>query len=303
MYWQLQPRQPELPRYQYTQPGKTDYQPGGRACEPSILAAIRERRQAARERERCAEEAEKHRLQSDDLVQQTRAADAAQAQVGLAFYQNRLLLFGTIGGWLTLVAAAAAAIYARDAARAANKSLDHAKSVADDELRPWVKIAVQPEWALNDRGRLTISLEVTLTNLGRTPAQNVRVGCKTLTFPAINTGDLPDGLLVPESSMHSWPSILPNSDVSGQELMFLDWEDGSGPSNADGETPVRALYPLASVDVLYDVQPGKSGRTVGTFWIGPPDPDNPRHLGPLYSNSGHEIRILDSRPGAQSKIE
>lgn len=120
----LQPREPNLPAYEYSEGRTANYQPGGRGCEPQVLASIRERAKALAERDRCANEAEEHRLKSDDLVQQARTADATAAQTALTLDLTRFALWGTVGGLLTLIAASLAAYFARNAAYAARGSLD-----------------------------------------------------------------------------------------------------------------------------------------------------------------------------------
>lgn len=137
LFASLEPRQPHFPAYEYGKPTSADYQAGGRGCEPSVLASIRDNGQAARERKRCAEAAEEHRLKREDLVQQTRAADAAQAQATLNFDLARMALWGTIGGFLTLIAAGVAAYFAREASRASwdMLRLEKARSTSDVRLQ------------------------------------------------------------------------------------------------------------------------------------------------------------------------
>lgn len=112
----LRPREPDLPAYQYGERASADYQPGGAGCQPRQLASLADKGKAASERKRCADATEQHRLQREDLIQQTRAADAAQAQAATNYDLARMALWGTIGGFLTLIAASLAAVYAREAA-------------------------------------------------------------------------------------------------------------------------------------------------------------------------------------------
>jgi hypothetical protein len=119
----LQPREPNLPTYQYGESRTANHQPGGRGCEPIVLATIANRIKALAERDRCAEAAEEYRLKSNDLVQQARTADATAEQTYLTLYLARIGLLGAIGGLLTLIAASLAAYFARDAAYAAHGSL------------------------------------------------------------------------------------------------------------------------------------------------------------------------------------
>ncbi|MFL6760373.1 MAG: hypothetical protein ACJ8FR_10440 [Sphingomonas sp.] len=81
------------------------------------MASIRNSRKRARDAQACEKEAEEYRLQTNDLVQQSRAANAAQAQAEIASQSLWTGFLQTLGGMLTLVAAVGAAFYAREAAR------------------------------------------------------------------------------------------------------------------------------------------------------------------------------------------
>ena len=113
---------PSLKRYSYQRPDTEDYRPGGRDCEPNTLATIRDRRQRLSQADACAEKAQSYRHDRNDLVQQTRAADAAKAQAQVASQGLWTAWFQTIGGFMTLAAAMAAAIYARETARIGNST-------------------------------------------------------------------------------------------------------------------------------------------------------------------------------------
>lgn len=160
-----------LKAYHYEDAHSGDYRPGGKACEPRNLAAIRNVGKAERERDACAEEAENHRLQTNGLVQQTRAADAAEAQAVVTNQSLWMVFFQTVGGFLTLVAAGAAAFYAADAARAAHASLDHAKEATRAELRPYLllsKFTVVRNEAASPNKIYDVSFVI--ENFGSTPA-------------------------------------------------------------------------------------------------------------------------------------
>lgn len=168
----LNPREPNLPAYHYGERASADYQTGGASCDPRALATIRDNGKATIERKRCAEAAEEHRLKSEDLVQQARAADAAQAQTWLNFYLARMALWGTIGGFLTLIAASLAAFYARDAAKASRGSLQ--AFVAAEDAHLVLDFAQGPigRWTGEDGvEKVNYSFMVTVSNVGRSAAR------------------------------------------------------------------------------------------------------------------------------------
>ena len=113
--WSLYPQQPYLSgnsSYEEQQPG---YSTGGRDCQPTIIAALPDR-ERFRRAQTCNEAKEQHRLQANDLIQQRRAADAADESAVYAYQQTRIAAWGTALGFVTMVAAIAAAFYARMAA-------------------------------------------------------------------------------------------------------------------------------------------------------------------------------------------
>ncbi|QSR19680.1 hypothetical protein [Novosphingobium sp. KA1] len=124
-------------------------------------------------------DAEEHRLAVNDLVQQTRAADAAVAQVVLAKQAIWMSFVQTIGSIAALIAAAIAALYA-------HLAFDHERSRSALAERPWLKIGLSPasNWSVEkekedatgtmiDKGRRKIKCDVRLENVGNCIAQNV----------------------------------------------------------------------------------------------------------------------------------
>lgn len=142
------------------------------SCNPTNLAKLKLNLKAERA-EFCAQ-AEQHRLDTNDLIQQTRAADAAVAQVKLAGQATWLSFVQTLGGFLTLVAAGAAAWYARQAADAAKKTYDHQKESSAHVDRPWLCLDVTVCEDLELVGNETyFKVDVQVHNIGTRPAHRV----------------------------------------------------------------------------------------------------------------------------------
>ncbi|KKC26981.1 hypothetical protein WP12_05835 [Sphingomonas sp. SRS2] len=116
------PARPFLQTYQYDDPTADKYNAGGSSCQAEAIAAITDRQKAARKQDACAEAADSHKHNTQDLIQQTRAASAAEAQADIAAQALWMTFVQTIGGWLTMIAAIAAAFYARDAAIAGRET-------------------------------------------------------------------------------------------------------------------------------------------------------------------------------------
>jgi hypothetical protein len=125
---------PSLERYRYGNPYNSQYRPGGKQCDPAVLATGESGRERTRDTDACKKEAEEYRQNTSDLIQQTRAADAAKAQADIASQGLWTSWLQTIGGLLTLAAAVGAAVFARDAARETRRGADAAEN-ATKEMR------------------------------------------------------------------------------------------------------------------------------------------------------------------------
>ena len=146
---------------------------------------------------------------------------------------------------------------------------------------------------------------VTLENIGRSPAHNVRIGTKSLTVPRVHAEESGrfDELDIPIENMEKWSAILPGDQAQGQQLIFLKWAEGSGPSNADGGVPHKALHPVIGVNVTYEFGEGRRGRTARAFWIGVPNSKNIDQLDPIWNYYSETLQGLKARPGLQSEVE
>lgn len=196
MWFVLQPGEPDLPRYQGFEEQEPGYQPGGSDCDPSRLAGlVIPSRKAAEERERCAESREDYRLQANDLIQQTRSADAAQAVVALTYEQSRIAVVSLIVGFFTLSAAILAAYYARHAATqtkrgasAAKRAVAVARDTAGQQLRAYVSVT-HVSLAPLATGK-PIKHEVTVKNAGQTPAYKLIAWSKLVISEREHVADL-----------------------------------------------------------------------------------------------------------------
>ena len=197
----LKPREPDIAAKQDLQHQHPDYRPGGPECNPQWLDGL-SGRYADGIRQTCAEAAEEHRLKTNDLVQQTRSADAAETIVWLTFGQSKGTQLATVFSLLTLAAAVAAAYYAgiaafetEKAAAAAVKSIDIAKASADASVeankisqqtyiadqRPWIAVTISPSGpaAINQIG-INFAYDIRVENTGKFAAFNVSPHIKTI---------------------------------------------------------------------------------------------------------------------------
>lgn len=166
----LRPGYPSLPSGELKRAKYGEYSPGSPVCYPSHLNGLSDE-EAADERYRCEVEADKHRLQGDDLLQQTRSANAAEAAVGLTYRQTLIELAGGILGLLTLLAAAYAAWYAKKAAEAGHAANLLAETNHQQSLSPYIAIS-HGSFKIDDDVQPIAQIE--LRNFGQSPAIDVQ---------------------------------------------------------------------------------------------------------------------------------
>jgi hypothetical protein len=169
----------ELQKYDLPKAPGAEYRPGGSKCEPARLQRLPSRDRTD-EAIRCQDATEEYRLKRDDLVQQSRSADAAEAVAILTYRQTILLLVSAVMGLITLGAAIYAAWYAKRAAEAAEKGLDHQTKVTAIDLRPWVTIRLVPLALVQTDKAISIEIDIITENLGRTVAKNAQLKFKLI---------------------------------------------------------------------------------------------------------------------------
>lgn len=187
--WTLYPEQPKLAGDTAKQEQRADYKAGGADCQPSeidLLASSKRARRAVA----CQEAEEQHRLQANDLIQQRRSADAADAVAILTYEQTRIAAWGMALGFITMGAAIAAAFYARSAAVHSDKS--HRAFVEAE--RAILRVVGAYEGSLSGGGHDGVHnvIAVRLRNIGRTSARIITFGSK-VTGSAIRWADVPAG--------------------------------------------------------------------------------------------------------------
>lgn len=196
--WATFPDAPKLDQLDYGEPRNRNYSPGGSECQPANLASIRDGQVRLDRAEDCQKQAEEYRQSSDDLVQQTRAANAAEAQANIASQGLWTAWFQTIGGFITLAAAIAAAIFARDAAKEGKRSADEAERSRESYIegeRAHLKF-ISAQASTGDPGRIQIYLRFSNDGTGLAEVDAAAFDwCDAPAWPA-HALDLAEGLQV-----------------------------------------------------------------------------------------------------------
>lgn len=197
--WALQPQQPYFPRNGGYHEEPANYHAGGSGCEPANLKALPARVRASKT-DACAEAAEQHREATNNFVEARRSAVAAEASAIYAAAEARIGAWESALGFMTLIAAVAAAFFAKKAADhtersadAARDALKHQIETSNRQLRAYVSIGIPTITPMRDG---VWAVRFPLLNTGQTPATNVvvRVGTGVSPFPVQRAAIRPDHL-------------------------------------------------------------------------------------------------------------
>jgi len=277
--WVLWPGSPELPTYGWEETAYSNYEPGGAGCQPSQLDRLPTNRERLRKREACEDSAEQYRIQTNDLKQQTRAADAAAASVWIAEWQSKATVFGLIVGFYTLAAAVAAAIFAKRAsdetkrgADAAERAIDDSRSIGEAQARAYLtvtKAGFSIDCEPRDHPSLpAFKLKLEFRNSGQTPAVNVSYYCTAVVVPWRDRAVLPILDTIPHENYVN--NITPDkpSDFEascfGIAVYWREYVAGWRTVNHNtpfGDIPMLAIYGV----VIYDDIFGKTFRSRFVF--------------------------------------
>ncbi len=196
--WVMWPGTARLPTYEWDKTAYSEYQAGGASCKPAAIAALTTDGERSRKRETCEDAKEQHRISTNDLKQQTRAADAAAAAVTVAEWQAKATVLGLVIGLYTLLAAAAAAIFARQAAgetrrgaEAAEQSLAHAVMTHTESVRPWLIFDACETTTIHTQGREILEISAFWLCAGPRPAVVLGSAIEYSTYPVDTVGDPP----------------------------------------------------------------------------------------------------------------
>lgn len=216
-----------------------------------------------------------------DLCAQWKAADSASEAAAWAGWTWWLGLGGVGIGIGTLGAAIAAAYFASEAAR-------HTKAGAEaahDANRPWLTVSAYPNF-VSTEGNPTFSLMLTIKNIGRAPAQNVRYEAEVI--EGGKYGGDHEFFHDPHKGKH-WPrpnrAVLPNGEFTDQELVFTTWEALQREGNVA----------LIGVNVTYTLPDGAPAQTSVSYRVGVVQRD-PERLGDIRPDSGSHEGTLRAIP-------
>ena len=147
------------------------YYPGGSDCNPAKLERP-SNGERSENRITCQEAAEQSRLARNDLIQQRRSADAADAMAISAYQQTRIAAWGNLLGGITMVAAIAAAYYAGMAALHSEK----AKEAFIEAERAILRVAGAGHLTVEGGDKPIVMFGVLFKNIGRTAARVTSFG-------------------------------------------------------------------------------------------------------------------------------
>ena len=195
VYHQSLPEKPQYPAGGAANSPSNSYNAGGHRCKPEALTKLPDTPAGRNQRDRCAEANEQARREDQGLHYSAKSVDAALAANMLTYREGLIEAAGTAIGFLTFLAAAAAALYARRAAdeteRAADTAddaLEHGRIATRAAQRPYIYVDRIEQTLYNGAGRVVVvprfgdpmgivdnaDIVIVLKNVGQTPARNVR---------------------------------------------------------------------------------------------------------------------------------
>jgi hypothetical protein len=177
-WFEFQPHVP-APANQITAQPNNGYQAGGAQCGPRALAAITDEAERQLKAEACAQAQEDYRLNKDDLVQQTRAANAGAIMADLARDQTRIaVLQSLLTAWGTLLIVGALVVSVAD--------LRQGREANRDAIRAYVYAkSATVNWGENG-----VRIVISVANDGETPARWFSI-TGTAEIRPIGSGDPP----------------------------------------------------------------------------------------------------------------
>jgi hypothetical protein len=194
--WSLQPEQPRIAGDSGYQEESVNYRAGGSGCDPAKINFIPSGERSAKA-DACAAAEEQHREAANNLIESRRAAIAAEEGAIYTAAQARIEAWGAALGLLTLLAAVAAAWFAKKAAdhtetgsKAAQAALEDERARTKVELRPWLTLAVRADAHLMIyEGKLDFGIIVDVGNVGKTIASEVILLADFMNEPTVAVRD------------------------------------------------------------------------------------------------------------------
>lgn len=210
---------------------------------------------------------------NSELCAQWTAADAAGEAAWWAMAGTLIAGLGTLGLYWQLILTRRAV---QDTS-VATEAMARQTLLTETSQRPWVKVDYEPDWLLLYADNISLSGTVKLTNIGLTPAQNVRTS-STATLIGTENRDIRDpNNRIPPSSIITH-AILPSDTKFDQELTFFNWKED--PQN--GEFRISII-----VTALYDLPNGEFGETTVSYVVGRPS-DEKDFPSPFRRDEGTE---------------
>jgi hypothetical protein len=228
------------------------YEAGGTGCKPRILNRLATRKRE-RETYRCQEAEEQHREATDALIEARRQADAADAGAILSFKETGITAWGAGLGFVTMMAAIGAALFAERAAHHTKRSAN----IASTANRPWIAIGLRlRDGLVSQRGGISGGFTLSYENLGQSPALNI--GIRAL----LRDGTAPRVDVAQKAAGVSGQTLFPGDEREIEVSALLPSED-----NVD--RPNQAAWHrnlIVTIEVDYRFSDGV-GRTYREYWL------------------------------------
>jgi hypothetical protein len=166
------PKYPDVPNRHDSRAPQHSYQAGGDGCSPDRIAKLAKGVNAARERANCAN-AEQEEQRAQEAASEARyQSDVAKQTLEVARYQGWVFWWQATAATGAFAAAIFAVLFAKQAAFAADKTLEQSRISTEVELRSYI----YPEFVnIKCRNFVDWSIYIKIKNFGNAPAHDVNV--------------------------------------------------------------------------------------------------------------------------------
>jgi hypothetical protein len=161
-----------------------------------------------------------------------------------------------------------------------------APATAVDDDRPWIELDFAPETAAATERDAQVQYRLTVRNVGKSPAHNVRIEARMFNIDAEQTQEIAAFFAAPVNGAILPPRTIPQEGaVQHRGLVAMPREDMHA-IVVEG----RSLFiPVVAFNVLYDWGDGRAGQTALSYVVGRETGAESEKMGPFRLDLGPRL--------------
>lgn len=161
----------------------------------------------------------------------------------------------------------------------------------DEDIRPWLELDFKPEKMVATATEATVHFDLTVTNVGKSAARNVRIHARMFNPSADQQQDIKAFFAMPLES-HA-PMEIPSQFAAKFRTLALMPRDKVREINVQG---MPLFIPTVAVNIVYEWGDGCTGQTSKSYLIGT-EKQEAEKMGPFRLDLGPRIyRQVGGRP-------